>query len=411
MFCPKCGREIPDGSVCPCSYEQPLLSANPAVNAIKSSGSSSLVLAALILGTVTRLVSVLTSIVGVFDGTGYFHVTVEGIVDPGMIGSAMNAGRIVGIFIMLLAFTPAVLMTIGMWMHYATCRDRFNGNISTGGLTLCKVTMIVSIVFAGLLILATLFYLVMVFAFSGTIVNMFSYMIESGEYGYGYGLYDGITADMMSSILVILCFVLVVILAVLVLMICYYSSALKLLNRMKASANSGIPDARISRFLIGMMYVSAVVSGLIGLFMLFDSPIAGLCSIGGAVSLILLAVALGRLRQQMTILLYPPVQPVYMPVQPVQEAVPGEYGQPVAPAAPAVPEQPVVSEQPAPAPVPQEPQTIPEQPAPAPVPQEPRTIPEQPAPAPIPQELQSAPEQPAAEAPAVEPASEEKTEE
>lgn len=339
MMCPKCGREIPDGTVCPCNYEVQMLSSNPAVNAIKSSGSSSLVLAALILATAGRLVSLLTSIILIFSGNAYSNITVEGPVNPQVIESAANAGKVMSTVLIIIGFTPVVLMTIGMWMHYATCRNRFSGNISTGGLTLCRIAVIIDIVYAGLIALLVLLYAVMMFAFSGTFSNMFSYMMESGEYGYDYGAFNGFTADMMGGLMIVLGFVMVIVLAVIILMICYYSSVVKLIGRIKASAFSGLPDARISRFLTGMMYFLGVLSCLMGLLMLFGAPVAGLCSIGSAVSVILLAVALGRLRQQMTVLLYPPVQPVYAPQPaapapmetpaPVETPVPVETPNPV----------------------------------------------------------------------------------
>ena len=45
MICPNCGREIPDGTVCPCTLEAPALSDNPAVNVVKRVGSSGMLLA------------------------------------------------------------------------------------------------------------------------------------------------------------------------------------------------------------------------------------------------------------------------------------------------------------------------------------------------------------------------------
>ena len=50
MICPKCGRTVPDGAPCPCGA--PVLSSNPAVNLMKTLGSSPKFLTAAILYSV-----------------------------------------------------------------------------------------------------------------------------------------------------------------------------------------------------------------------------------------------------------------------------------------------------------------------------------------------------------------------
>ena len=59
MICPKCGRMVPDGSQCPCGA--PVLSSNPAVNLLKTIGSSPKFLTAVILYTVMVLFNILSS--------------------------------------------------------------------------------------------------------------------------------------------------------------------------------------------------------------------------------------------------------------------------------------------------------------------------------------------------------------
>ena len=65
MMCPKCGRTIPDGTQCPCGA--PVLSSNPAVNLIKTLGSSQKFLAAAILTSVMVLFSILARRMGSKD--------------------------------------------------------------------------------------------------------------------------------------------------------------------------------------------------------------------------------------------------------------------------------------------------------------------------------------------------------
>ena len=63
MICPKCGRMVPDGSQCPCGA--PVLSSNPAVNLLKTIGSSPKFLTAVILYTVMVVFNILYNSVGV----------------------------------------------------------------------------------------------------------------------------------------------------------------------------------------------------------------------------------------------------------------------------------------------------------------------------------------------------------
>ena len=62
MICPNCGRTVPDGTQCPCMGSTPLLSSNPAVNVIKTVGSSTQFLVLAILYSVSVLFSVVTAI-------------------------------------------------------------------------------------------------------------------------------------------------------------------------------------------------------------------------------------------------------------------------------------------------------------------------------------------------------------
>lgn len=370
MQCPKCGREIPYGTVCSCSVNAPL-SSNPAVNVLKTIGSSPLFLTAAILYSVSTLITVFTSVLGnsgVSDYLWYAFSTMD--IDYSMLYPIMNALNGASIGLTLLFSVPAILVAVGMWLHFATCRDRRSGNISTAGLTICKVIAIIFLVCYCLVTALLLFAVIMVLAGGSA---YFSYSYDLYGYGYDSGYAAGVTAGVV--------FMLLLCVAIFVLFILYYVSVIRTIGKIKASAVSGMPENRISRFLTAMLYITGVLSGISGLIALFSTPVSGLATLASAVCSILIAVCLGRQRQQMTLLLYPPIQPAYMPVQPVQEAVPNEYAQSVAPTAPAVPAQPVVTAQ------------------------EP-TAPEQPAPAPVPQEPQATPEQPAAE-----PASEEKTEE
>ncbi len=324
MICPRCGREIPDGTVCPCNYETPVLSSNPAVNAIKTIGSSPLFLAAVILYTVSLVLSAVFIASGASNAvaTVLTYMVNSGVIDPYTAYDIMEYASGYNYGASLWALILPVLTCIGMWMFYATCRNRRNGNISTAGLTICKVIMIIGLVCL-IIGAACMLVLFVIFLVSGGV----RYMDDWGTVVAG-----------MSALLAILLFIC---LAVLVLMICFYGGIVKIINRIKGCAATGLPNNRISRYVTVLLYISGIFSCISGLIELFSSPLSGIATLAGAVCSILVAVALGRLRQQMEALLYPSVQPVYAS-QPVQQAY-----VPVQPAAPAPVEAPAPAETPA----------------------------------------------------------------
>lgn len=342
MICPRCGREIPDGAVCPCSGGEQLLSSNPALNVLKKLGSSPLFLTAVILYSVTIVLSIfaLISAPASFDyvydmleNSGMDYTTLYPMISVSTSGSVAGA---------IVASIPQVLICIGMWLFYVTCRDRRTGNISTAGLTMCKVMLIIALVI-GCIMAALVAILAVVVGAAG---------------GLAYSYYD---SDLGGSIAVILGICMVVIVAVLALIIAFYASAVRTVNRVKNCAVTGIPEYRISGFLTAMLWIGGILSCITGFGMMFASFLSGLGELSGGVCSILIALCLGRLRQQMTALAYPPVQPVYVqpvpPVQsaysqqaPVQPAAPAQTVYPPEPAAPAQPAAPAVQ----PSEVPQE---------------------------------------------------------
>lgn len=337
MICPKCGRQIPDGTVCPCMGGAPTLSSNPALNVLKTVGSSPLFLVAAILYSATALISLITQLQGTsFNALAYSMVDNFGV-DPMTMYDVMNYFNASSLISALFTFLPCCLIAVGMWLHFATCRSTADGGISTTGLSLCKVGVIIGLVFicaAAVLILAACILL-----FAG-----------AGAY-FSYGGY-GSEADIAAALGVGIVVIFITLVPILVLMICYYVSQIRAIGRLKATAVSGIPDNRISRFLTGMNYVLGVLSALGGLTLLFSSPLAGLVSFASAACAIIMAVALGKYRQQMTLLMYPPVQPVYaQPAAPAAPVAPAVPVAPVTPAAPAAPTAPVAPSTPAAEPV------------------------------------------------------------
>ena len=314
------------------NFGEPVLSSNPVLNAIKKLGSSSLFLATAILYSVSTVLSIFVSLrASAVSYSVYSILEQSGIDYDGVTNFSVNLSPVI-----------SILICVAMWMIYATCRNRTTGNISTAGLTICKVIAIITqvalwIVLAGVVIL-----------FIAGFAGGFGYLIRYGlPSSFGYG--DGVVA--------VLLFLMIVLLALVALLIAFYISAVRCINRIKGCAITGTPDRRISRFLTTMLWISGVISCLGGLFTLFTSPLEGIEMLASAACSILLAILLGQLRQQMTVLAYPPVQPVYagqpmyQPVQPAQPAYPQQASVPAPTSEPASApaEEPVPAEEPAPA--------------------------------------------------------------
>ncbi len=324
MICPKCGREIPDGTICPCSSG--LLSSNPTLQVIKSIGSSPLFLAAALLYTLSAVFSIISAL-----NPGTATVEVQKLLydmgmDPELLQYA-NAGT-PSVASVIVSSIVTLLVVLALWLLYATCRDRKTGNISTAGLTILKVITMLGVI--GLCIVT----LVLVVA---GVILMISSTDDSSLYGsYGSGF----------AIVGVVFFVAAV---MFVLMVFYQIAVYKALSRIKNAALTGVPNNRVSRFMIVMLWIVGIFGVIGGLVGLFSDPLSAVGTLCNAVFWIVAALLFQRLRQEMTMLMYPPVQPVYaQPVPPAQgyqaysqSAAPQAPVQPATPVQPAAPSQPV----------------------------------------------------------------------
>ena len=286
MICPKCGRTVPDGASCPCGA--PVLSSNPAVNLMKTLGSSPKFLTAAILYSVAVLFNLLASF-GASDviSTLYYYGANYGF-DPDVFYPMMSALEGSTVVSAVIGAIPSILLAVGMWLFYTTCRNTQSGNVSTVGLTICKVITVINLV---------LLCCVVLFLFVITLLVIVSLIVA----------------------------------AVLALVIAYQVSILRAINRIKGSALNGAPDNRISRFLTGFMMVIGVLTCLGGLFSLIASPVAGIASLASGVCCVLMSLLLGEYRAKMTMLLYPPVQPMYSNMPPYTNVPPQQPGGPQGP--------------------------------------------------------------------------------
>ncbi len=301
------------------------LSSNPAVNVLKNIGSSGKFLGAAVCYTAAAVLSFIFALTPNASAAQLLQSLYE---LTGMDTSAysvmtsVSSSAVVGALIGLI---PTILIAVALWLTYASCRSDKTGGVSTAGMTICKVIAIIGIVGICICIVVLLAFGVVLLAAGGMALSEDRYVYQN--------------AAVATSVVAVLMLVVAVLLVV---VLFYWIFVVKTINRIKATALTGVPDDRVSQFVIVMNWISAVCAIISGIAMLFSSPISGLSSLASAVCVILVTLCLSQYKNQVRVVMYPPVQPVYG--QPLQEAVPQQPYQ--APAQPQVPPQPQAPEQP-----------------------------------------------------------------
>lgn len=237
--------------------------------------------------------------------------------------------------VLSLPLIPMTLSLIALWLHYAACRSQKTGGVSTAGLTLWKVLNYIQ--------------LVAVCVSAGTLLLMVIAMLVFAAFG-GYA---SLGSEIPTAALVMMCLIYLV-------MVAGFSSLpvigsalkIRLINRTKAVAWNGYPDARTPTFVVVVNYIRMALLFLYGVMMIPFSllmaivpadaavdmpnfafmPLLGAAMLFQAVYLVLVNVSITRYKREMTRLLYP--QGFYYPQAPVVPAAPM---QPIAPEPPAAP--------------------------------------------------------------------------
>lgn len=311
MICPNCGREIPDGTVCPCTLAAPALSDNPALNAIKTVGSSPMFLAMTILLSASALLTMFSSL-GYNDTfvNIYYYAYTMGL-DMDAVMAMLDAMQSTSVARVVLSSIPAILMAVAMWIHFGTCKNLQSGNISTAGLTICKVLTYIYMI--SLCLVAFTLFAVLVLAIIGIATSSFVFP-SYGGYGIGYS-----DEEARLAVIIVLGVFALIVGGIMALAIAYQASIIRTINRTKQVAQSGMADDRVSGYFIGMNYFVAACSIISGGLTLLTAPITGAATLAHGVAFILISLLLRRYRQEMNQVLFPPVQPVmpyaYAPFQ------------------------------------------------------------------------------------------------
>lgn len=276
MFCPNCGREIPDGTVCPCTYEQPALSTNPVLHSIKSLGSSNLYLAMTICATVAVVFTVagnffttvsvpalLEELVYNLTGSVDDLYAVTATASAGSLASIVSSALISGVYV------------AAFWLHYVTCRSRATGNIATHGLTIWKVYAWISVISAVLAAVAV-----------AVVAALFTFL--------GLALSE---APEPAVVIAVVAVAVILIGVALGFTIAFAISKLRLINRTKTAALTGTIPPKVSSFLIVLSYITAGLTVVEVLGSLFVSPMSALATLADGARIFLMGMLLSRYRK------------------------------------------------------------------------------------------------------------------
>lgn len=254
-FCIGCGAVVEANPTysAPVDYSDvQLISQNTVLNTVRECAKSKLFLVAIILYSITLVLSLITSVSSVSLANGlldsYMDMMVGDALSDEIMASSYSVGSVIGIVI---GMAPTVLFAVGMWITYASAVSQ-NDRMSTAGLTIIKVVSIIYLVLmciaAGLMVIVFALLLIFFNAID------FGALIHSDVWR-DYGMSSGDVAVAQSMFSVVLIVALVVVAIVFALIIIYYAKIIKTINVIKSTITTGAVTGKISVFVAVMTII------------------------------------------------------------------------------------------------------------------------------------------------------------
>lgn len=241
---------------------------------VKKLAKSPLLLAAVIIFTLGILLTLtrnpvreLTTLIGTMFGDELGYDNYYDIMD-----ALDDLSEGAGIVSNIIGNIPAILYAVGMWMVVVPAFDKTKTKLSSGGLTLIKVLVIISFI-STILIIAAAAAIVFVLA-----------MVIADEYYIPSGSVVGI---LICSTLVIL--------AIIVLCVFYYVKLVKTINNIRYTVRNSSPVADISGLVIFMCFLGGICGIATSLF--------NFTALLNAVSSLLFGIVLLQYKQKMRFLI------------------------------------------------------------------------------------------------------------
>lgn len=300
-FCIECGGNAMEqgGYSAPADYSDVrLLSPNTVLNTVRECAKSKLFLVAIILYTITIVMSFVTSIYNINNTYEMMDMYTDIMGGNSFSSEIMSSpsygvGNIIGVII---GMVPAVLIAIGMWITYASAAGE-NDRMTTAGLTIIKVVAIIYLVL--MCIAAVLMVLVL-----ALMLIFFEAMDFDELFGIwnDYGMSSGEAAMAQSIFIVVFAILFIMIIAVLAFSIFYYAKIIKTVNVIKSTVQTGTVTGKISVFVAVMAIIIGGCIGLSGLSsLLLGQFLLAITSILSALVQIFLGVVLFSYRNKIRV--------------------------------------------------------------------------------------------------------------
>lgn len=242
---------------------------------VKTVGTSPLFLIAVILFSVSVLLSFINSLIPSVQAPEYISELADlfEMFDMGdILDELYESAGSVSIVSAVTGIIPGALLVTGMWMTYTFL---MRGRMQTSGLTMIKVIVIIDLV--ALSVVLGLVELILVFAL--TVAS---------------GLGNADEAAIVIGVLII------VLAAAMALLIVYYAKLNKTINVVKSTVVTGIPSDRVSPYVAIFNFVSGGISALASLTSFNSGVLDAISSFCSSVAIILFGAVIlvyrGRMR-------------------------------------------------------------------------------------------------------------------
>lgn len=283
--------------------QQPAANPFPMLSALKEKGGS----AGFLIATILFTLSLVMTIVSAFSIGGQLYEIVNMInayVGMGMTEAAADVTEIYNVVnqmapvltvISFLSSIPTIIICIGLWCIYGTCKKSGNQPLKTGGFTAIKVIFILNMIGTCISYAFIVFMFAFIFlaaAAEGVSMSDLMYSLEmAGSMGYGDAeAIAGIIAGAFGFIVVLL-------IVVMVLSIIYLAKIIGCLNRAKEIIVTGKTSKNVSAFVGVFLMLGGIGNALGGLISLDIATIlSGVTSIIFASLLFSIRGAINRAR-------------------------------------------------------------------------------------------------------------------
>lgn len=243
-----------------------------------------------LIATILYSVSLLFSLVSIISASSVFGYYVEEY------SIAFSSGGILG-------FLIGSLVAIGLWITYASAKNKFNIGMTTSGLTMTKVVVVIELVFICIAIGILLIAMIVIATFAGSLYssNMFDLSvsnISSVYYGDSYGANHSV--PVYSGFVIIIIYI-----AVLVISIIYYAKLIQTINAVKNAISNGRATNKASMFVVVFNFILGGVAFIFSFVSLVSFNIFGwLGSLCSAAVQIIFGILIIQFRSKMLPLVY-----------------------------------------------------------------------------------------------------------